>query len=118
LRCASALPLTGGYSFANVTRTQKVSDISQMDRYVVLDLVAQHLSTIEMYRTTEILARESEHVFQRSDQPWDRTDLHLLVSLAVAIARTRGVCLSTSTTTPSRRRSTRICSPRHIGKIR
>lgn len=78
-----ALPLAGGYSFANVTHTQKVSDISQMDRHTILELISQHLYAIGMYRTAEILARESGHVFQKSDQPWERTDLHLLVSLAV-----------------------------------
>jgi hypothetical protein len=36
-----------------------------------------------MYRTAETLALESGHTFQRSSQQWERTDLHLLCSIAV-----------------------------------
>jgi hypothetical protein len=54
-----------------------------MNRHVILELVSQHLETIGMHRTAEILALESGHTFQRSAQPWQRTDLHLLCSIAV-----------------------------------
>jgi hypothetical protein len=36
-----------------------------------------------MFNTAETLARESGLIFQASKQPWDRTDLRLLVSMAV-----------------------------------
>jgi hypothetical protein len=78
-----ALPITGGYSFANVTHTQKVTDISQMNRHRILQLIHQHFEAIGMYQTSEILTRESGLVFQAADQKWDRTDLRLLISLAV-----------------------------------
>jgi hypothetical protein len=78
-----ALPLTSGYSFANVTHTQRVTDIDAIDRFTILELVSQHLQAIGMYRTAEILAEESGYTFQASTQAWDRTDLHLLVSLGV-----------------------------------
>jgi hypothetical protein len=64
-----SLPLAGGYPFATVTHTHKKW--------------ATSCKLIGMFRTAEILARESGLVFQKSNQPWDRTDLHLLVSLAV-----------------------------------
>ena len=78
-----ALPVSGGYSFSNVTHTMTVSAQSSVNRHAVLELISQHLESIGMYRTAEILANESGHVFQTSGQPWDRTDLHLLTSLAV-----------------------------------
>jgi hypothetical protein len=78
-----ALSISGGYSFANVTHTQKVSDISQMNRQIILQLIFQHLEAIGMYQTSESLAVEAGVIFQAGSQPWDRTDLRLLVSLAV-----------------------------------
>jgi hypothetical protein len=79
-----SLPLTGGYSFANITHTQKVSAPSAINRHTILELIVQHLEAIGMHRTAEILARESGHTFQRSAQSWERTDLHLLASIAVS----------------------------------
>jgi hypothetical protein len=78
-----ALAITGGYSFANVTHTQIVTDSSQVNRHVILQLIAQHLEAIGLYETSEILSRESGHVFQAARDSWDRSDLRLLVSLAV-----------------------------------
>lgn len=78
-----ALPLAGGYSFSNVTHAMTVSSLSCLDRHDVLELIYQHLQSIGMHRTAEILSLESGHTFQSSSQPWDRTDLHLLTSLAV-----------------------------------
>ena len=78
-----ALPLAGGFSFANVVHTQTVSALASLNRHALLELVSQHLQSIGMYRTAEILSMESGHAFQGSAQPWDRTDLHLLTSLAV-----------------------------------
>ncbi|KAH0794092.1 RasGEF domain containing protein [Histomonas meleagridis] len=78
-----ALGYFGGYSFANVTHAQTVTALSTVNRHVILELIYQHLQAIGMYRTAEILASESGHVFQTSKQPWNRTDLHLLASLAV-----------------------------------
>lgn len=79
-----ALPLAGGFSFANVVHTQTVSALASLNRHALLELISQHLQSIGMYRTAEILSMESGHSFQGSgSQPWDRTDLHLLTSLAV-----------------------------------
>ena len=78
-----SLPVSGGYSFSNVTHTLTVSSLSSVNRHAILELIFQHLEAIGMYRTAEILAKESGHLFQTSGQPWDRTDLHLLSSLAV-----------------------------------
>jgi hypothetical protein len=77
------LPLSEGYSFANVVHTQRVSVLASMNRHTILELVSQHLEAIGMRRTAEILAMESGHLFQKSRQPWERTDLHLLCSIAV-----------------------------------
>jgi hypothetical protein len=78
-----ALPLTGGYSFAHITHTQRVSALACATRHAILELISQHFEAVGMYRTAEILARESGHKFQNSPQPWERTDLHLLASIAV-----------------------------------
>jgi hypothetical protein len=36
-----------------------------------------------MYHTAEVLLAESGHTLQKSVQPWERTDLHLLTSAAI-----------------------------------
>ena len=77
------LPWTGGYSFANVVHTDTTSVLSHVNRHVILELVYQHLNAIGMHRTAEMLQNESGHEFQMVDQPWDKTDLLLLVSLGV-----------------------------------
>lgn len=79
-----SLPLSGGYSFANVTHTHTVSALASVNRYTILELISQHLRSIGMYQTAEVLEEETGHTFQVSDHPWDRTDLHLLTSLAVS----------------------------------
>jgi hypothetical protein len=79
-----SLPLTGGYSFANITHTQKVSALSCVNRHTILALIVQHLQAIGMHRTAETLIRECGHSFQKSSQSWERTDLHLLASIAVS----------------------------------
>ncbi|KAH0787201.1 RasGEF domain containing protein [Histomonas meleagridis] len=78
-----SLQVSGGFSFANVTHTQTFTALSCIDRKTILELIYQHLQAIGMYRTAEVLSNECGHVFQTSDQPWDRTDLHLLTSIAV-----------------------------------
>lgn len=77
------LPWTGGYSFANVVHTDTTAVLSHVNRYVILELVFQHLNAIGMHRTAEMLQNECGHEFQHVDQPWDKTDLLLLVSLGV-----------------------------------
>ena len=78
------LPWTGGYSFANLVHTDTTAVLSHINRHTVLELVYQHLMAIGMHRTAEKVKEESCHEFQRKkDEPWDKTDLLLLVSLGV-----------------------------------
>lgn len=79
------LPTTGGHSFANVKQASTVTVPDTINRYQLLELISQHLQAIGMYQTADILARESGHSFQTSNQPWNCTDLHLIVSLALNI---------------------------------
>ncbi|OHT04482.1 hypothetical protein TRFO_28045 [Tritrichomonas foetus] len=78
------LPLSYGLSFANVTHTKTVSALAAINRRTILEMISQHLQAIGLYQTAEILMKESGHPFQNSSQPWDRTDLHLLVSMALS----------------------------------
>lgn len=77
------LPWTGGSSFAQVVHTNTISTNSSVNRLTLLELIYQHLISIGMYQTAEILKKECGHTLQKSDQPWDRTDLHLLASMGV-----------------------------------
>ncbi|KAH0788262.1 RasGEF domain containing protein [Histomonas meleagridis] len=77
------LPWTGGYSFANVIHSDTMTTSNHINRFTTLELIFQHLNAIGMHQTAEILERESGHKFQNILQPWDRTDLHLLVSTGV-----------------------------------
>lgn len=78
-----ALGMTRGHSFANVVHTETVSSGVAANRHAILELVYQHLNAIGMYQTAQILATESGHEFQESDQSWEKTDLHLLTSMGV-----------------------------------
>lgn len=77
------LPWTGGYSFANVVHTDTTAVLAHINRHKILELIYQHLNAIGMHRSAEILQAESGQEFQSSDQPWDKTDLLLLVSLGI-----------------------------------
>ncbi|OHS96597.1 RasGEF domain containing protein [Tritrichomonas foetus] len=77
------LPWTGGYSFANAVHTDTVSTTTHTNRFTNLELIYQHLCAIGMRQTAEILEKECGHKFQLVDQPWEKTDLHLLVSMGV-----------------------------------
>ena len=77
------LKLSGGLSFSNVKHSQTAMSMSAISRYTILELIYQHLNAIGMYKTAEILTNESGHSFQDTNQPWDRTDLLLLTSMAV-----------------------------------
>jgi hypothetical protein len=77
------LPWTGGHSFANVVHSDPATALTHVSRYTVLELVVQHLRAIGMHLTAEAIERESGHAFQRLEEPWDKTDLSLLVSLGV-----------------------------------
>jgi hypothetical protein len=77
------LPWIGGHSFANVVHSDPAMILAHVNRYTVLELVVQHLHSLGMHLAAEVIERESGHVFQTVDQPWDKTDLSLLVSLGV-----------------------------------
>jgi len=78
-----ALPIWGGYSFSNIFHSQTVSSQASVNRHALLELIYQHFQAIGFHSTADLLVKESGYQFQESDQPWDRTDLHLLASLAV-----------------------------------
>ncbi|OHS93158.1 RasGEF domain containing protein [Tritrichomonas foetus] len=81
-----ALPLFEGVSFSNLTHTNTVTALSSINRHSILELIYQHLEAIGMYQTAEILAKESGHQFQSyGTQPWERTNLHLLTSMAIGL---------------------------------
>ena len=77
------LPWTGGYSFAQAIHTNSISTNTNINRLTLLELIYQHLCSIGMYQTAEILMKECGYTLQKSNQPWDRTDLHLLASIGV-----------------------------------
>ena len=78
------LPWTGGHSFARMAHADRTASLSHMNRHRLLELVYQHLRSIGMHQTAETVRKESGHEFQRSDQPWDKTDLLMLASLGVS----------------------------------
>jgi hypothetical protein len=77
------LPWTGGRSFANVVHSDPATVLAHVSRHTVLELVVQHLRAIGMHLTARAIERESGHPFQVLEQPWDKTDLSLVVSLGV-----------------------------------
>lgn len=77
------LPWTGGKSFAQEIHTNRISTNTNINRLTLLELIYQHLCSIGMYQTAEILKNECGYTLQKSNQPWDRTDLHLLASMGV-----------------------------------
>ena len=79
-----SLAKSGGMSFANVVHADTTSSLSSLNRDALLELVYQHLRAIGMNESADLLEKESGHTFQNSKQPWNRTDLQLLVSLAIS----------------------------------
>ena len=77
------LPWTGGYSFANVVHANTTTSATHLNRFATLELIYQHLIAIGMYGTAEMLRQETSHEFQLVEQPWDKTDLQLIVSMGV-----------------------------------
>ena len=78
------LPWTGGYSFANVVHAGTTTSPTHLNRYSTLELIYQHLNAIGMYGTAEMLEEETHQRFQLVQQPWDKTDLHVLASMGVS----------------------------------
>lgn len=77
------LPWTGGYSISNVVQTDSIASLYHVNRHKVLELIFQHLFSIGLYQTAEILKEECGHKFQQTEQSWDKTDLLLLISLGI-----------------------------------
>jgi son of sevenless-like protein len=77
------LPGGPGHSFANVAHTQKVISPEVLNRHSLLELVYSHLESIGMYGTAAVLSAECGRTFARAPEAWTRTDLRVLVSLAV-----------------------------------
>lgn len=72
-----------GMSFNHVVHSETMMAQSAINRYDLLELVYQHLEAIGMTQTAEILKKETGLKFQDSEQPWNKTDLQLLISLAL-----------------------------------
>lgn len=79
------LPWSGGHSFANIVHTDTTTSDVHVNRFTILELIFQYLNAIGMHETADILQSETGHQFQLLQEPWDRTDLHLLVSMAVGV---------------------------------
>ena len=77
-------PKCGGMSFANVVFSDTTSALSSLNRNSLLELIYQHFRAIGMNEAADTLERESGHKFQNSPQQWDKTDLQLLISLAIS----------------------------------
>lgn len=77
------LPWTGGFSFSNLVNTAMTATLAPVNRKILLELIIQHLFAIGMNQTAETIIEETGHTFQEKKQPWDKTDLLLLVSLGV-----------------------------------
>jgi len=77
------LPWTGGISFANMVHTASTASPVVFNRHSILEFVYNHLLSIGMDKTAELLVKETGHRFQILDEPWDRTSLVILVSLGV-----------------------------------
>ncbi|KAH0789132.1 RasGEF domain containing protein [Histomonas meleagridis] len=77
------LPWTGGYSFANVVHSDSQTTSAHINRYSTLELIYQHLTAIGMHQTAKSLEKETGLQFQNIEQPWDKTDLLLLLSSGV-----------------------------------
>ena len=78
-----ALAWTGGISFANMVHTALSSSPVVFNRHAILQLIYNHLLSLGMERTAEIIEKETGHKFQIFDEPWDRTGLMILVSLGI-----------------------------------
>ena len=74
----------GGMSFANVVFSDTTSALASLNRNSLLELIYQHFRAIGLNEAADTLERESGHKFQNSPQPWDKTDLQLLISLAIS----------------------------------
>ena len=78
------LPATGGISFSHISHTEGVDSLCCLSgRFVLLELIYQHLESIGLHQTADELRRESRHDFQRVRQPWNRTHLLLVTSLGI-----------------------------------
>lgn len=77
------LPLTGGYSFSNLTSAANTASLTPVNRFILLQLIYNHLYSIGMFQTAEKMKQETGLNFQIIDQPWFRTHLSILISLGV-----------------------------------
>lgn len=76
-----ALPFIGGYSFSNLVHTGSSISSTHFNRYVLLQLIYQHLSSAGLHMTAEAIEKETGLKFQDINQPWDKTGLSILASL-------------------------------------
>ena len=74
---------TGMHSFGILTWPNATTCKAHLDRHRVLELIYQHMHSIGMDHAASTLSHESKLEFQRKDQNMDRTDLRLLLSLAM-----------------------------------
>lgn len=77
------LPWTGGYSFANIIHTAMTASSTPINRHSILQLIVNHLNAIGMKKTADTITKETGHKFQLFEQPWEKTDLLILLSLGL-----------------------------------
>ena len=77
------LAWTGGYSYARLKEAGLTASLQPINRHVILEMIVQHLISIGMYQTADKIVEETGHRFQMTHQPWQKTDLMILVSLGV-----------------------------------
>lgn len=77
------LPWTGGYSFANIIHTAMTASPTPINRHSILQLIVNHLNAIGMKKTADTITKETGLKFQLFDQPWEKTDLLILLSLGL-----------------------------------
>ena len=77
------LPLSKGLSLSSLVNSSSVTSGQSVDRLKVLELIYNHLRATGMTAAAETLLAESGHSFQVTQQPWNKTDLSVLLSLGV-----------------------------------
>lgn len=80
------LPLASGHSFANARFTDTIQDVSVANRYEILNLIAQHLNSIGLNYTADILSKETGfEFFNPPSSDWETTDLRMITSLSLGL---------------------------------
>lgn len=77
------LPYTGGYSFSNIINAATTASLTPINRFIILQLIYNHLYATGMFQTAEMMKKETGLKFQIINQSWQRTHLMILISLGI-----------------------------------